>query len=127
MTISQELATRLEGWHRTAILEHPTAQEFAHAFIASGDADGLEDGWDAIEAACRALYAELRAEYGARRVTKRSELRECVVTDSCGGLLTPDGEYVLAATCWGVGAEYGGRREYWRLDGRTVISLPVVA
>lgn len=62
MTISQELATRLEGWHRTNILEHPTAQEFADAFIASGDADGLEDGWGAIEAACRATYTELSAE-----------------------------------------------------------------
>ena len=69
--------------------------------------------------------AVIQAERGARRITKRSELRECVVTDSCGGLLTPEGEYVLAAPCWGVGAEYGGRREYWRLDGRTVISLPV--
>lgn len=62
---------------------------------------------------------------GARRVTKRSELRECVVVDSCGGLLTPEGEYVYAAPCWGVDAEYRGRREFWRLDGRTVISLPV--
>ena len=60
------LITRLESWHRTAILEHKTAQEFAHAFIASGDADGLEDGWAAIEAACRATYAELSAEPGAR-------------------------------------------------------------
>jgi hypothetical protein len=66
MTISQELATRLESWHRTAILEHTNAQEFAHAFIASPDADGLEDGWAAIEAACRATYAELSAEPGAR-------------------------------------------------------------
>lgn len=65
------------------------------------------------------------AEGGARRVTKRSELRECVVADSCAGLMTPAGEYVLAAPCWGIGAEgRDGTREFWR--GRTLIVLPVV-
>jgi hypothetical protein len=81
-------------------------------------------GRDARRRCCDGAW-ELSAERGARRITRRSELRECTLVDSCGGLLTPEGEYVLAAPCWGVGAEYGGRREYWRLDGRTVISLPV--
>jgi hypothetical protein len=64
------------------------------------------------------------ANGGARRISKRSELRECIA-DSCGGLRTPAGEYVLAAWCWEIGAETRDKtREYWR--GRTVIVLPVL-
>lgn len=61
---------------------------------------------------------------GARRISSRRELRECVVADACAGLLTPDGEYVLAAPCWSIGAETReGTREFGR--GRTVVTLPV--
>lgn len=68
--------------------------------------------------------AAARARGGARRVTKRSELRLCDVVDSCGGLMTPAGEYVIADTAWNISAEWRNHREFSR--GRTLLRLPVI-
>ena len=71
-----------------------------------------------------AAFAAARARGGARRISKRSELRECDVVDNCGGLMTPEGEYVVPADCWDYSAEWRNHREFSR--GRTLIKLPVV-
>lgn len=65
-----------------------------------------------------------RARGGARRISKRSELRQCVVATNSGGLLTPDGEYVVPADCWQYSAEWRNHRECSR--GRTLIKLPII-
>ena len=65
-----------------------------------------------------------RARGGARRISKRSELRLCDVVDNCGGLMTPEGEYVVPADCWDYSAEWRTHRECSR--GRTLLRLPVV-
>ena len=73
------------------------------------------------------LYAAMdaaRARGGARRISKRSELRECVVATNSGGLLTPEGEYVVPADCWDYSAEWNNHRECFR--GRTLIKLPII-
>ena len=70
-----------------------------------------------------AAMAAAIAAGGARRISKRSELRQCVVVDDCGGLLTPDGEYVVPADCW----DYSAVRNHRECSrGRTVLKLPVV-
>jgi len=71
-----------------------------------------------------AAMAAARARGGARRISKRSELRLCDVVDNSGGLLTPEGEYVIADTAWSTSAEWRNHREFSR--GRTLIKLPVV-
>ena len=71
-----------------------------------------------------AASAAARARGGARRISKRSELRECDVVDNCGGLMTPEGEYVVPADCWDYSAEWRNHRELSR--GRTLIKLPII-
>lgn len=71
-----------------------------------------------------AAMAAARARGGARRISKRSELRLCDVVDSCGGLLTPEGEYVVPGDCWDYSAEWNNHRELSR--GRTLIKLPII-
>jgi len=71
-----------------------------------------------------AASAAARARGGARRISRRSELHECVVVDCCGGLLTPEGEYVIPDDSWQYSAEWRNHRECRR--GRTVLKLPVV-
>ena len=71
-----------------------------------------------------AAMEKARAAGGARRISKRSELRLCDVVDNCGGLMTPEGEYVIADTAWNISAEWRNHREFSR--GRTLIKLPVV-
>jgi hypothetical protein len=63
-------------------------------------------------------------------INSRSELRQCRIVDSCGGLSTPAGEYALAGRAWEVSAEFQAEdrllvREFRRVGGRTVIVLPV--
>ena len=71
-----------------------------------------------------AAMEKARAAGGARRISKRSELRLCAVVDSCGGLLTPEGEYVVPGDCWDYSAEWNNHRELSR--GRTLIKLPII-
>jgi hypothetical protein len=66
----------------------------------------------------------------AIHINTRSQLRQCRVVDSCAGLMTPQGQYAYAGSAWEVSAEFcaqDGRmvREFRRVDGRTIIVLPV--
>lgn len=71
-----------------------------------------------------AAMAAARAKGGARRISRRAELRQCVVVNNSGGLLTPEGEYVIPADCWTYSAEWRNHRECFR--GRTLIRLPII-
>ena len=77
-----------------------------------------------LEREVDAAMAAARARGGARRISRRAELRACVVVDCCGGLLTPAGEYVIPDHCWQYSAEWRNHRECSR--GRTIIALPIV-
>jgi hypothetical protein len=63
MSANQKLTAALEGWHRTIVLSHENADEFANAFIASPDCEECGDAsLENIEAAAKAMYNEFKAE-----------------------------------------------------------------
>lgn len=63
-------------------------------------------------------------------VNRRSTLRQCVVVDNCASLELPDGTRAIAGQAWGVSPEFAEDgavyRDFFRLDGRTRITLLVV-
>lgn len=66
MTATRTLTEALADWHYLNVLEHGSPEAFVEAFWASGDADGLEASAEEIEAACKAMYAEMLETHGPR-------------------------------------------------------------
>jgi hypothetical protein len=61
MSVNQKLTAALEGWHRTIVLSHENADEFANAFIASPDFEECGDASvEEIETAAKTMFNEMQ-------------------------------------------------------------------